>query len=167
MAYWTTPVTDREAGARMTYVDMNRITNNLNYLAETMHEHQMYQGRYLDKVSWTWNDYVELIQWTKILGVLADVTRALGMEGSEEANYDTTYTNINIVETFTQQAYQRFNQLMSQGALGKYVDTEVYAGDNYYLGGVQDPWTSPYRRIRHYVDTELYCGEVANVGGYE
>lgn len=171
MAYWTTPVTDREPGARMTWVDMNRITNNLNYLAEVLTEHQMYHGRFVDKTDWTWNDYVTREQWNLILLVLGDVTRSLGMEGAEEADFSTTYTNINIVETFTYEAYKRFEMYEGQGDVGRYLGTNrnkyVSVNDDYYLGGIQDPETNPLRKIRHYVDTEVYCADDANVGGAE
>lgn len=134
----------------MTKFDMTRISNNLNYLADLLEEHQMYHGRHLDKETWDWNDYVTRADWTKILAVLRDVVVALGMENPEEATYSTNYDNINIVETFTQRARDRFEQYMGMGDIGKFVDTEVWAGDDYNLGGIQDPWESPYKRIAHY-----------------
>lgn len=166
-SYWTTPVTNREPGARMTWVDMNRITNNLNYLAEKGEEHQLYKGQKVEKTEWTYNDYVTRVLWTQILHVLRDLIRSLGLIAPEEATYDTTYHNINVVEDLTRLAYERFNLYMGQGQLGKYVDTEVWTGDEYNLGGIQDGWTSPYRRIRHYCDTEVFCGDIANTGGVE
>lgn len=167
-ALWTQPVTDREPGARMTCVDMNRITNNLNWLVERMEERQLYHGHSCDKTEWVHNDYVSWDQWNLILLVLNDVVTALNLQTAGEATFDTTYTNINTVEDLTRLARERLELYESQGDCGKYVDTEVYPGaDGYFPCGVQEPWDPPNKRIRHYCDTEIYLGEAANVGGVE
>lgn len=164
MAYWSTPVTDREYGARMTHVDMNRITNNLNYLAEQLHEHALYYGPEVSKTDWVYNDYVYLIQWQEILKVLDRLVASTNIDYTEPGNEDTTYQNINNVEDLIRKVRERYDLLMGQGNANLYVDTEVWSGEG-YPGGVQDPTTNPFRRLRHYCDTEIYCGEPANAGG--
>ena len=165
MAYWSTPVIDREYGSKMTVTDMNRITNNINYLAEHLAEHSLYFGPKVSKTEWIHNDYVTLDQWKEILTALDSMVLATYIDIPAPGTEETTYENINNVETIILLLRERMDLLMGLGALNHYADTEVWTGDDVNAGGIQDPETNPYRRLRHYCDTELYCGEPANAGG--
>ena len=138
MSTWITPVTNRTSNARMTYKDMNRIAGNLDYLTEELTALEMYHGTTISKLSWTRNDYVTRAEWTNILSVLADVLLVINIRSSGEANYYTTYSNINTVEDLTRQAYERLDIIRHQGPLNHYVDTEIYVGEGYNVGGVHE-----------------------------
>lgn len=167
MAFWSTPVTDREPGARMTHIDMNRITNNINYIAEKMAAHSAYFGPTISKTVWEYNDIVTLAEWQEILHVLDRLVRDTAIEINEPGNEDTTYTNMNNVEDITLRLKRREDILVDGGSPPHWVDTEVWTGDDFNVGGLEDPEANPYRRIRHYCDTEVYCGDIANAGGVE
>ena len=137
MSTWTTPVIDRVLGARMTYEDMNRITNNLNYLTDELTAIAMYHGEAISKLVWVRNDYVTLLEWRNILAVLAAVMQSLGLTSHEQATEQTTHQNINTVEDLTLRSYERLQRILNQGAANKYVDTEIYAGEGYRAGGVE------------------------------
>lgn len=165
MANWQTPVTNREAGAMMTVTDTNRISGNLDWLAEQMGRHSIYLGKRPSKTEWVHNDYVTLANWREILFILDELVSAAQIDQPEAGTEETTYTNINNVEDLIRRVRERYDLLLGQGANNHYTDTEVWAGDVANAGGIQDPGESPYLRIRHYVDTEIYAGEQANAGG--
>lgn len=139
---WIEPVTNRIAGARMTYIDMNRITGNLAYLTEDLTDYGKYGGQTIAKTEWIRNDYVTRPDWENILDVLEDVRITLGMMESDDpsnpfpvADFSTGYENINNVEELTLLAYEKWEAMKQQGAANKYVDTEVWTGDGFYAGG--------------------------------
>ncbi len=139
---WIEPVTNRITGARMTYIDMNRITGNLDYLTADLSDFGKYAGRTIAKTEWIRNDYVTRPDWKNILDVLEDVRIAIGMTESDypenpfpEANFSTGYENINNVEKLTLMAYEKWEAMKQQGAANKYVDTEVWTGGGSYVGG--------------------------------
>lgn len=167
MALWRTPVTDRVAGAMMTYIDMDRITGNVDWLAEQFSNRQMYHGIRPQQTVWVYNDYVTLGVWRELLYILDELVEVTNLQQVVPGNEETTFTNMNNVETLTLQLRERLEIIDTHGEMPHYVDTEVWTGDDYYLGGVQPPRESPYKRIRHYCDTEIYCGDAANTGGVE
>lgn len=165
MALWRQPVTDRVAGAMMTVVDMNRITGNVDYLAEQFGLRGMYIGRRPSKTSWVYNDYVTLQEWQELLYILDRLVDSTNLQQVIPGTEETTWQNMNNVETLTLRLRERLDIIDTYGEWPRYVDTEVWTGDDVYLGGEQEIRESPYRRIRHYCDTEIYAGDIANAGG--
>ena len=163
MATWQTPVTDRDSTAMMTVADMNRITNNINFVCEKLAEHSAYIGDLITKTTWIHNDYVTLVEWKEILRVLNHLVETTNIEADGQADERTTYDNINTVEDLTFKARERMDLLLSQGAANHYVDTEVWTGGGDYPAGIQAPING--QRLRHYVDNEIYTGDAANCGG--
>lgn len=94
MAYtWTTPVTDRMDGtATMTYVDMNRITQNVAHLQE-----EIYGAATISKTSWTRNDIIDVGLWTEILSSLRQMAYDRGIAARTMTN-EMFFNNINAVE---------------------------------------------------------------------
>lgn len=139
---WQTPVTDRSSGeARMTVNDMNRITQNINYLREKGRSLGFVFGESTDtaKTSWIYNDIISVAQWKDILQALTGLARGVGYSYTTEPSNNMTYQNINNVESITLGVAERLRLLESQAALTHYTDTEVYAGDAViyrYPGGV-------------------------------
>lgn len=167
MAIWRTPVTDRVAGAMMTYIDMDRISGNIDWLTEQFGARGMYIGSRPSQTDWTHNDYVTLGQWQELLHILEVLVDVTNLQQVTPGTEETTYQNINNVEDLTLRLRERLDIIDTYGELPHYVDTEVWTGDDVYIGGVQDIKENPYRRIRHYCDTEIYAGDLANCGGVE
>lgn len=139
---WQQPVTDRSSGeARMTVQDMNRITQNINYLRERGRGLGFVFGESTDtaKTSWIYNDIISVAQWKDILQALTGLALGVGYSYSAAPDYNMTYQNINNIEKITLGVAERLRLLEGQGALTHYADTEVYAGDAAvyrYPGGV-------------------------------
>lgn len=139
---WQEPVTNRTSGeARMTVQDMNRITQNINYLRERGRSLGFVFGESTDtsKTSWIYNDIISVEEWEDILQALAGLALGVGYSYSTAPNNDMTYTNINNIESITLGVAERLRLLRSQAALAHYADTEVYSGDAVgyrYVGGV-------------------------------
>lgn len=139
---WQTPVTNRSSGeARMTVQDMNRITQNINYLRERGRSLGFVFGESTDtaKTSWIYNDIISVAEWENILQSLVGLARGVGYSYSTAPNYEMTYQNINNIEKITLGVAERLRLLESQAALAHYADTEVYSGDAVgyrYVGGV-------------------------------
>lgn len=139
---WQRPVTDRSSGeARMTVRDMNRITQNINYLREKGRSLGFVFGESTDtaKTSWIYNDIITVEEWEDIKQALKGLARGVGYSYSTEPNNNMTYQNINNVESITLGVAERLRLLEGQAALTHYADTEVYAGDAAvyrYPGGV-------------------------------
>lgn len=167
MSLWQTPVTDRVAGAMMTVTDMNRISGNVDWLAEQYGLRGMYLGRRPSKTTWVHNDYVTLELWNELLHILDELVESTNLQQAVKGTDATTYDNINNVEDLTRRLWEWMQIIDTQGEFPRYVDTEVWTGDDVYLGGVQEIKESPLKRIRHYCDMEVYAGDIANVGGVE
>lgn len=141
---WQTPVTDRSSGeARMTVRDMNRITQNINYLRARGRGLGFVFGESTDtaKTSWIYNDIITVEEWEDIKQALKGLARGVGYTYPSSMAPDNrmTYQNINNVESITLGVAERLRLLKSQAALTHYADTEVYAGDAavyWYTGGV-------------------------------
>lgn len=126
---WTTPITDRAAGAVHTVTDQNRIANNLDYLAGELTAHQLYTGATVQKTTYTQNDYITVGDWADILSVLYSMVDALGLETEETADDSTTFENMNAVESLTLLIYERLQLLLSQS------NNNHYSGDSIYSEG--------------------------------
>ena len=125
---WTTPVTDRESGAICTTTDMNRISQNIDWLATELTSAQLYSGGTVSKTSWTTNDYITVANWTEILTVLTDMVDALAVTAAGSPDESQTYENYNLVEDITLQIYNRYQFLLSQANLNKYAgQTDLYS----------------------------------------
>lgn len=117
---WTTPVTDRQSGAICTVTDMNRISQNIDWLATELTTYQLYTGATVQKTTWTKNDYITIEDWTDILDVLDAMADALALLITGQPDAAQTYDNYNQVEDITLQIYDRLQLLLSQANLNKY-----------------------------------------------
>lgn len=101
---WTQPVTTRSSGSeRMTYEDMNRITENLAYLAE---DYLPGLGFIVQipslKTTWANNDIITREDWAAILDAIEVMANAIVLEYTAPS-YAMTWDNINLVESLTNQ----------------------------------------------------------------
>lgn len=122
---WTNPVTNRTSGtARMTYADMNRITQNLAWLYEECQEQGIsIAGSIISKTSWTQNDIVSVTDWAEILTCLFNVCTAVSYTYYAEPDDTMIYTNINNVELI------EFNCYDILSAYEKIPNMNHYVGD--------------------------------------
>lgn len=139
---WTDPVTDRTGGSdKMTYEDMNRITENLAWLYTECGEQGIsISGSIISKTTWTQNDIITVGNWTEILTCLANVYNAVGYVPVQVPDNQMLWTNINQVETIEYDCYE---------ILAVY---ERLPNMNHYVG---DKWGTAYR----------YAGDDFNMGG--
>ena len=97
---WVTPVTSRNATARMTYLDMNRISGNVSYLYNYAKDHGYdVQGDDVMKTQWTQNDIVAEDTWGSIESVLSAVRASVGL--SETSGNPSFYYSMNSFERTT------------------------------------------------------------------
>lgn len=151
----------------MTVTDMDRISGNIDWLAEQFGARGMYIGIRPSQTVWSHNDYVTLGQWRELLRILNTLVEVTNLQQVVPGTEETTYQNINNVEDLARRLRERLEIIDTYGEYPRYTDTEVWTGDNVYAGGVQDIKDNPYKRIRHYCDTEIYAGDQANCGGIE
>lgn len=139
---WQKPVTNRTSGqSRMTVQDMNRITQNINFLRERGRSIGFVFGVSTDtsKTTWTHNDIITVAEWKDILQSLKGLAQGVGHSYSTEPNYQMTFQNINNIESIILGSAQLMNEIAGMGALAHYADAEVYSGDAIglrYVGGV-------------------------------
>lgn len=102
---WIAPFTGRTGpNTRTTYLDMNRICGNINFLFGTNL-----------KDDWTRADIVDRATWDGIIDVVSQLASSVGVE----VNDSTDYVNLNAIEEITLRRYsllatgykipQRFN----------------------------------------------------------
>ena len=123
---WQTPKTDWEAGDFVTYVDLNRICGNLNYLlgSNTLSE------------SWTAADYVHLTDWHDIVDALEDVQDLLGAEHDLPDDNASSY-NFNLIESFCLDAKDPIDELRRQQLANHYVGEGWRVGSEIFVGGFE------------------------------
>lgn len=148
MASWIEPVTDRTDGsARMTYIDMNRITGNINLIRELARsEGRTIPGSDISKTSWIKNDIITIQEWTELLNALNTVAQAVGYSPGTNPDYSMYFQNINIIESITLAVYTIL------------INDSDDARLNHYVG---DQLPQAYTQTPHY----LYAGEPFNAGG--
>lgn len=139
---WVSPVTDRADGsARMTYIDMDRITQNLAYLYYRCQDIGVNpDGSAVSKTNWTQNDIITVDEWSDILECLDNVCDAIQYIPSETPNYIMIYTNVNNVEKIEQNCYDIINTYDRLPDMNHYIGdmtgaTYRYSGDNMNSGG--------------------------------
>lgn len=86
---WQDAVTDRTMMSRCTYEDMNRISNNVNFL----------QGSNI-KQDYTQDDIVTLSQWQTIRQGVASCCLKYGIKMTIPVDDSVTYSNLNQAETY-------------------------------------------------------------------
>lgn len=122
---WIIPKIDWVPGDMVTYNDMNRIGNNINYLMESS----------VAKDNYTASDYVYLTEWQTMTAACATIKALLEMEEDTPTD-DTTAENFIAMETFLQSAKTEIEKYWAQRRANKYagegwrVDSEIYVGGN-------------------------------------
>lgn len=108
---WVTPVTNRSSGAsRMTYLDMNRITGNINFVYDLITERGfVITGGKVSKDSWTRNDIIEKTFWESMLTVLSNICSAVSYVPGTSPTNVMGYANINNIEAITLALYNYAN----------------------------------------------------------
>lgn len=139
---WTNPVTDRTSGqARMTYIDMNRITQNLAWLYEECVDQGItIAGSMVSKRTWVQNDIITLANWQNILTCLQNVCDAVSYNAPSEPDDTMIYTNINNVELIEYACYDILSAYDKVPNMNHYVGDKLgtsylYAGDPFNAGG--------------------------------
>lgn len=144
---WIEPVTDRTDGsARMTYIDMNRITGNINAVRELARtEGYAVPGSDITKTLWIKNDIITKQQWLEVLDSLTTVARAVSYSYENSPDNSMYYENINIVEDITLAVYRLLAEDMDNERLNHYVGDAFantsesykyrYSGDPFNVGG--------------------------------
>lgn len=142
---WIEPVTDRTDGsARMTYADMNRITNNINAVRELARtEGYTVPGSDITKTLWIKNDIITKQQWLQILDSLATVARAVSYSYENSPDNSMYYENINIVEDITLAVYRLLTEVVDTERLNHYVgDAFANANESYKYRYSGDPFNA-------------------------
>lgn len=139
---WIEPVTDRTDGsARMTYVDMNRIVGNINYIRELARTSgRTVPGSDISKTSWIRDDIITVAQWAEILDALITVANAVGYSYETEPDASMYYININNIENMTFAVYTILMSSSDNERLNHYIGDRFgslyrYAGDPFNAGG--------------------------------
>lgn len=121
---WQTPKTNWSAVDRVTYVDMNRICGNINYLLGEEKLQKVY----------TPEDYVYLTDWLDIVHAFMLVQVAAAVADPEHPDDSASSYNFNLIESICLQSKAIIDLKRSQKDALKYVgdgwrvDSEVYAG---------------------------------------
>lgn len=137
MAEWIEPVTNRTSGqARMTYVDMNRIAGNLDYLVGVLADINI-TAQAPSKTDWTQNDIVSIEDWQSITESLDSIRSGLQFAGAGLVDNQMTYTNINELERLTLEAYTRWQQLENGTSFNLFVGDGVATGVGAVVEGMQ------------------------------
>lgn len=139
MSTWITPVTDRKDGtARMTNIDMNRITGNLDYLFTDLLPSKGFTplGATVKKTSWTQNDIIGATDWEDILDVLDRLITASGFEQKESVTNAMYYQNINTLEEYTLAIYRIALYTKTDASLNHWIGDPFYSGDEINAGGL-------------------------------
>lgn len=131
---WRTPVTDRaDWYARMRYTDMNRITQNINYLVDYAADLGFSIVRkYCQKSTWIQNDIISVAEWSSLLERLNAVANAVGYkyEGTAPSDW-MNYQNINNIEKMTLGVYTTLT-LAERNHLPLFVGDNLFAGDGFH-----------------------------------
>lgn len=142
---WRDPVTQRSSGSeRMTYEDMNRITQNLAWLYAQCGEIGIsVPGSVISKREWIRNDIITVAQWAEILTCLTNVCTALSYVKPTEPNNVMIYTNINNVERIELELWQILASYENIPNMNHYVGDKLgtayrYVGDDFNAGGRYD-----------------------------
>lgn len=134
---WIQPVTDRLNGsARMTYIDMNRITGNLAFLYDFIREQGVTPaGSPYSKTNWTQNDIITTAEWTELLTCLTNVCAAVNYTPDTAPTSAMTYTNINNVEKIELVVYEMADVLDELARMNHWVGDPFFSGDPINAGG--------------------------------
>lgn len=139
---WTEPVTNRaDSSERMTYIDMNRITQNLAWLyAECQEQNITVTGSIISKTTWVNNDIITVEEWAEILTCLDNVCNAVSYTPASTPTYDMLWSNINLVEEMEFDCYEilmAYNRIpdMNHYVGDKLGTSYLYAGDDFNMGG--------------------------------
>lgn len=142
MATWITPVTNRTGGnARMTTVDMNRITGNLVWLYdECVSKGITIEGSAYSKTTWISNDIISESEWYELLVCLRRIRTAVGYAPIKVPGYGMVWDNINRVEEHELTLYLILQTWDIRDRLNHYVGDKLttsylYAGDAFNAGG--------------------------------
>lgn len=134
MAEWIEPITDRDAGARMTNRDYMRICNNINYLYDAVSKPHT-------PLSTEWGfDVVTLAQFENILSQLETIKDAIIVSTDWQPSVLQTYENINSIEALILALYTKINAENLQ-----YIAMS-YSGDGIYASNVPYNYARPNRR---------------------
>lgn len=124
MMAWQTPKTNWNATDSATYMDMNRICGNINYLLGEERLTKVYTSK----------DYVYHPEWLEIVSAFMLVQVAAGIVDPEKPTDRTTSYNFNLIESVCLLAKPIIDYKRSQENALNYVgegwrtDSEVYAG---------------------------------------
>lgn len=142
MATWVAPVMNRTGGnARMTTVDMNRITGNLVWLYdECQRQGITVEGDPYSKTSWVNNDIITQDDWYSLLVCLNRLRIATGYVPTKIPNYYMLWDNINRVEEHELTLYIILQTWDIRDRLNHYIGDKLtasylYAGDSINAGG--------------------------------
>ena len=142
MATWITPVTNRTGGnARMTTVDMNRITGNLVWLYdECVRKGITIEGSAYSKTTWISNDIISESEWYELLACLRNIRTAVGYAPIKVPGYGMVWDNINRIEEHELTLYLILQTWDIRDRLNHYVGDKLtsaylYAGDAFNAGG--------------------------------
>lgn len=111
---WQTPKTNWSNGNRFTYIDMNRITGNINYL---------YPGANLP--TYTQNDFLTKNGWDALLSALDLLVTTSGLDATVPGDAMTGDT-MNEVEGLILDLKERIELNAAQAV------ANIYAGDDIY-----------------------------------
>lgn len=134
---WVTPVTNRTDGTwRMTYIDMNRITGNLDYLFNVLPGKGFRPaGETVKKTSWTQNDIITIDDWADILSVLGALAAAVSYTPDQDPDTMMSWDNINNVESITWEIYKTGAYSPETKNINHWIGDLIFAGDPVNAGG--------------------------------
>ena len=140
MSNWIAPVTNRSNGtARMTYMDMIRITGNLAFLYDLIESKGgIVPGSKISKTVWTQYDIITVADWAELLTCLANICSAVGYVPPTAPTNALTYSNVNNIETITLMAYEYAEILDRLERMNHYIGDPIYSGDPVNAGGLYD-----------------------------
>lgn len=110
----------------VTYVDVNRICGNLNYLLGT---NTLPENRTAD-------DYLYKSGWYAIRDAVEDVYEIIGVT-PELPDDETSSYNFNLIESFCETAKPIVDELRAQRYANKYVGDGWRVGSEIFVGGFE------------------------------
>jgi hypothetical protein len=111
----------------MTYIHMNRICANVNYLA----------GSSVVKDDWVHNDYMLRSEWDKILEALNELAEWCNLGGDPLTSGCLTSVGVNEVEDLAYQLKDLVDLRRAQAAANFYSGDGSIAGEYIYAGGYE------------------------------
>lgn len=118
---WQEPYTTWLETDRCTYVDINRIAGNLNYLLDDD----------ALKADYTQDDVITMSEWSDIVDAVIGLAESEGLLNVEEfPNTDATALNFNIVEGLTWDIKAWIDLKAKQLDAAAYAGEVIYADDD-------------------------------------